>query len=86
MEEALEIANNTQFGLSSGVMTGNMHTAMTAASKIKAGTCVVNGTGDYRTSYHAFGGCKMSGLGREGALVTLKEFSEMKSIVLKGVC
>ena len=84
-DEALKIANNTQVGLSSGVMTGNMRTAMTAASRLKAGTCVINGTGDYRTSYHAFGGCKMSGLGREGALVTLKEFSEMKSIVLKKI-
>ena len=84
-DEALAIANNTHFGLSSGVMTGNIRTAMTAATRIKAGTCVINGTGDYRTSCHAFGGCKMSGLGREGALVTLKEFSEMKSIVLKKV-
>ncbi|MEA4871221.1 MAG: aldehyde dehydrogenase family protein [Synergistaceae bacterium] len=85
IDEALEIANNTRFGLSSGVMTGNMRTAMTVCTKIKAGTCVINGTGDYRTSYHAFGGYKMSGLGREGAHVTLKEFSELKSIVLRNI-
>lgn len=84
-DEALEIANNTLFGLSSGVMTGNMLTAMRVATGIKAGTCVINGTGDYRTSYHAFGGYKMSGLGREGAVITLKEFSELKGIVLKAV-
>lgn len=84
-EEALAIANNTKYGLSSGVMTGSVGTAMMVATGIKAGSCVVNGTGDYRTSYHAFGGYKMSGMGREGALVTLKEFSELKSIVLKGV-
>ena len=45
----------------------------------------VNGTGDYRTSYHGFGGYKMSGVGREGALHTLEEFSEVKTTVLRGV-
>ncbi|MDO5116575.1 MAG: aldehyde dehydrogenase family protein [Synergistaceae bacterium] len=84
-DEAISIANNTSFGLSSGVITENMRTAMAAAMKIKAGTCVINGTGDYRTSYHLFGGCKMSGLGREGALETLKEFSEVKSVVMKNI-
>jgi len=84
-EESLEIANNTVYGLSSGIMTENIHTAFKAVSLLKAGTCVINGTGDYRTSYHAFGGYKMSGLGREGAIVTLKEFSEIKSTVFKQI-
>ena len=44
---------------------------------------VINGTGDYRTSYHGFGGRKMSGIGREGAIHTLEEFSETKTIVLR---
>jgi acyl-CoA reductase-like NAD-dependent aldehyde dehydrogenase len=73
------------FGLSSSVITKDIKTAMKAVSEIKPGICVINGTGDYRTSYHAFGGYKMSGMGREGALVTLKDFSEFKSIVMRNV-
>lgn len=82
-EEAVAIANNTCYGLSSGVMTGNMRTALRTAKALEAGTCVINGTGDYRTSYHGFGGRKMSGIGREGAIHTLEEFSETKTIVLR---
>lgn len=82
-EEAIAIANQTSYGLSSGVMTENIHTGMKAAGLLKAGTCVINGNGDYRNSYHPFGGCKMSGLGREGALLTLAEFCEVKTIVLR---
>ena len=77
--------NNTTYGLSAGVMTSNIATAMKAARAIQSGTCVINGTGDYRTSYHGFGGYKMSGVGREGALHTLEEFSEVKTTVLRGV-
>ena len=82
-EEAIYIANNTKYGLSAGVMTRDMNRAMHASRLIQAGTCVINGTGDYRTSYHGFGGVKMSGVGREGASETLKEFSEVKTIVIR---
>lgn len=84
-EEAIAIANNTVYGLSSGVMTRDIAIGIKAAYAIQAGTCVINGTGDYRTSYHGFGGYKMSGIGREGASNTLKEFSEVKTIVLRSV-
>lgn len=84
-DEVIELANNTKYGLSAGIMTNDISKAMKAASAIQSGTCVINGTGDYRTSYHGFGGCKMSGIGREGASETLKEFSEIKTIVLRSV-
>ena len=66
-------------------MTRDIAIGIKAAYAIQAGTCVINGTGDYRTSYHGFGGYKMSGIGREGASNTLKEFSEVKTIVLRSV-
>lgn len=84
-DEAVRIANNTVYGLSSGVITQDIKTAMKAATLLKAGTCVINGSGNYRQFNHAFGGVKMSGLGREGALYTLKEFTQVKTIVLKRV-
>jgi len=83
MEEAIEIANQIPYGLSSGVLTSDMGTAFKVAMAMESGTCVVNGCGNYRTAYHAFGGYKMTGIGREGCGYTLDEYTQVKSIVLK---
>ena len=85
LEEALEIANNTIFGLSSGVITSNMQTAMKVANGIQAGACVINGTGNYRLAHQPFGGYKYSGVGREGAVSTLEEMTQQKMISFKGI-
>ena len=85
LEEALEIANNTIFGLSSGVITSNMRTAMKVANGIQAGACVINGTGNYRLAHQPFGGYKYSGVGREGAVSTLEEMTQQKMISFKGI-
>lgn len=83
VDEAIEIANRTPYGLSSGVMTNDTGIALKVAMNIEAGTCVINGCGNYRTTYHAFGGYKMTGIGREGCGYTLDEFTQVKSIALK---
>ena len=85
LEEALEIANNTIFGLSSGVITSNMQTAMKVANGIQAGACVINGTGNYRLAHQPFGGYKYSGVGREGAVSTLEEMTQQKMISFNGI-
>jgi len=82
-DEAIEIANQIPYGLSSGVMTNDTGIALKVAMNIEAGTCVINGCGNYRTCYHAFGGYKMTGIGREGCGYTLDEFTQVKSIALK---
>lgn len=84
-EEAVLISNSTIYGLASGVITSNMKTAMKFAKSIKAGTCVINGSGNYRSVHQPFGGYKHSGIGREGLLQTLDEFTQEKSIVLKQI-
>lgn len=82
-EEALEIANNCPYGLSSGVMTGDMKVAMKVAKEIEAGTCVINGCGNYRSAHLPFGGYKMTGIGREGVTETLDEYTQIKNIAFK---
>ena len=84
-DEAIAIANNTIYGLSSGVMTSNIKTAMKVATSVQAGACVINGTGNYRLAHQPFGGYKYSGLGREGAVCTLEEMTQQKMISFKGV-
>lgn len=85
LDEALALANNTVYGLSSGVITADLKTAMQAATRIQAGACIINGTGNYRLAHQPFGGYKHSGLGREGALCTLEEMTQQKTIAFKGV-
>lgn len=82
-EEAIAIANNSCFGLSSGVMTADMRRAFRVGGKLKAGAAVVNGTGGYQHLDQPFGGYKQSGLGREDISISLEEFSHIKVFVVK---
>ncbi|HWQ80311.1 MAG TPA: aldehyde dehydrogenase family protein [Anaerovoracaceae bacterium] len=84
-EEALRIANASQYGLCGGVISSDVNKAVKTASQLEAGTVVINGSGFYRTADMAFGGYKMSGLGREGISCTLEEMSQIKTYVLKGI-
>lgn len=83
VEEAIEIANSSCFGLSGCVFTKDWQLGMKVAQKVESGGVVVNGTGTYRNMMQPFGGYKMSGMGREG-FVTLGEMMQEKVIVLKG--
>ena len=83
MEEAIDIANSSSFGLSGCVMTKDWKRGMHVASKVESGGMVVNGSSVYRNQMQPFGGMKMSGTGNEG-LTTLEELTKTKNIVLKG--
>jgi succinate-semialdehyde dehydrogenase/glutarate-semialdehyde dehydrogenase len=84
-DEAIEIANNSIYGLSGSVFTKNINRALNASYKMKTGQVAVNGTGLYRPDVSAFGGYKMSGIGREGLSVTLEELTQVKNIALRNV-
>lgn len=78
-EDAVRIANDTQFGLAAGVWTGNVQRAHRVASRLRAGTVWIN---NYRKSSYAtpFGGYKQSGVGRENGPDALREYTEEKSV------
>ena len=82
-EEAIEIANSSQFGLQGGVMTGDFNRAVRVASRLQCGGVVINGSGMYRSPSMPFGGYKQSGIGREGTSQTLEEMSQVKTLVFK---
>ena len=84
-KEAIDIVNQSKYGLSGGVMSADMARGIRVASKIDSGGVVVGGSGMYRTNHMPFGGHKMSGYGTEGFLNTLEEMTKTKSIVLKNV-
>jgi succinate-semialdehyde dehydrogenase/glutarate-semialdehyde dehydrogenase len=85
LDEAIDIANSSQFGLNAGVFTTDLKQAIRAGREIKAGIVSINGGNAYRPDVAAFGGYKKSGLGREGVGYTLEEFTQVKSIVLRDV-
>ena len=85
LEQAITIANNSQYGLSSGILTKDMKKAMKFALSVDAGACVVGGNGNYRLTQQPFNGHKMSGIGSEGTMYTLQEMVKVKTIVLKDV-
>jgi aldehyde dehydrogenase (NAD+) len=78
-DEALAIANDTLFGLASGVWTQSMRRALTMSKGLRAGTVWVN---TYRAvSYLSpFGGYKNSGIGRENGLHAIDEYLQTKSV------
>ncbi len=78
-DEAVAIANGTQYGLAAGVWTQNIGTALTMSERLEAGTIWVN---TYRAvSYMSpFGGYKRSGIGRESGLNAIREYLQEKSV------
>ncbi|HET6232692.1 MAG TPA: aldehyde dehydrogenase family protein [Longimicrobiaceae bacterium] len=71
--EAVELANNTQYGLASSVWTENINLALDIAPKIKAGTVWINCTNMFDAA-SGFGGYRESGFGREGGREGLFEY------------
>ena len=82
-EQALEIANNSDYGLNAGVIGNDLKLLFHFAQFMQAGTCVINGSSYYVGFDSPFGGYKKSGLGRESTVDCLKEMSQEKTIVLK---
>lgn len=85
-EEAIEIANNSIYGLGGGVFSRDIRVCMKAAKAIRTGHVAVNGSGNFRAAELPFGGGKhMSGNSRESLAAVMDEVTQSKSIVLRYV-
>ena len=80
-DEAVALANDTEFGLVSYVMTENLDRAMTMSERLQAGMVGIN-VGVVSNPAAPFGGIKQSGLGREGGLSGIEEFVETKLVAI----
>jgi len=85
IEEAIEIANASIFGLCGCVFSENMKTAFKVANALECGGSVINGASFFRSFEMPFGGYKFSGIGTEGVLSTFNEMTTTKTIVLKNI-
>jgi aldehyde dehydrogenase (NAD+) len=78
-EDAVRIANDTTYGLASGIQTGDMRRALRLADRIKAGTVWLNTWHKYHPNA-PFGGYKLSGYGREQGAEALESYTQYKTI------
>ena len=79
-QEAVRLANDTDYGLAATVWTSDVRRAMRMTRAIKAGTVGVNG---YQLEPNApFGGFRQSGLGREGGRAAIESYTELKTVLL----
>ncbi|MDO5574526.1 MAG: aldehyde dehydrogenase family protein [bacterium] len=85
VEEAIEIANRSIFGLCGCVFSENMKTAFKVANALECGGAVINGASFFRSFEMPFGGYKHSGIGTEGVMSTFDEMTRTKSVVLKNI-
>ncbi len=79
IHEAIELANDVDYGLQAGVFTRDLATAHTIADGLNCGGVMINDSSDYRIDAMPFGGTRGSGLGKEGVVHTIHEMTELKT-------
>jgi acyl-CoA reductase-like NAD-dependent aldehyde dehydrogenase len=82
-DDALRIANDTEYGLSSAVFSRDINKAMRVAEKVQSGICHINGATVHDEPQMPFGGVKASGWGRFGGKAALEEFTELRWITIR---
>jgi benzaldehyde dehydrogenase (NAD) len=81
--EAIELANDTEYGLSAAVFTKNTARGLRVARQIKSGICHVNGPTVHDEAQMPFGGTKASGYGRFGGKAGIDSFTELRWITIE---
>ena len=82
--EVIELANDTEYGLSAEIYSSNLERAEKMAREIKSGTVAINTDNFFRPEC-PFGGYKKSGTGREYGKIGMQEFSQVKVISISDV-
>jgi glyceraldehyde-3-phosphate dehydrogenase (NADP+) len=82
VEEALALANSSEFGLAAGVFTESVDTAMKFARELETGNIHINWGPGWRQDLMPYGGLKNSGFGKEGPRYAVEEMTELKMVVL----
>jgi acyl-CoA reductase-like NAD-dependent aldehyde dehydrogenase len=82
-DEAVRIANDTDYGLSSAVFSKDIRRAMAVAARIESGICHINGPTVADEAQMPFGGVKGSGYGRFGGKAAIAEFTDLRWITIE---
>ena len=83
LEEAIELANGTDYGLQAGIFTRDLATAIRASERLKFGGVTINEAPTFRVDQMPYGGTKESGNTREGPHFTVRDMTEERMVVIK---
>jgi len=83
LDEALAIANDSDFGLQAGVFTNDLSHAMRAWDELEQGGVIVNDVPSFRVDNMPYGGAKSSGIGLEGVRYAIEDMSEQRLLVIR---
>ncbi|MCT7374091.1 aldehyde dehydrogenase [Chelativorans salis] len=83
VEEAVRVANDTDYGLSAAVFGRDTNRAMSVARRIQSGICHINGPTVHDEAQMPFGGVKASGWGRFGGSAGIHEFTELRWMTIQ---
>ena len=81
--EALDIVNDSKFGLQAGIFTRDLFKALDAWDSLEVGGVVINDVPSYRVDNMPYGGVKDSGLGREGVRFAMEDMTEIRNLVIR---
>jgi acyl-CoA reductase-like NAD-dependent aldehyde dehydrogenase len=81
VEEAIALANDTNYGLAAGIFTESVETAWKFAREVQSGNLHVNWGPQWRADLMPYGGLKESGFGKEGPRYAVEEMTELKMVV-----
>jgi acyl-CoA reductase-like NAD-dependent aldehyde dehydrogenase len=83
LDEAIELANGTRYGLQAGIFTSNVKTALEAARRLEFGGVTVNEAPTFRADQMPYGGVKDSGNTREGPAYAVRELTDERLVVIE---
>lgn len=83
--DAVAMADDSDFGLQSGVFTQRIDHAMYAFNELEVGGVIINDVPSFRVDHMPYGGVKHSGLGREGIRYAMEEMTELRLMVLSNI-
>lgn len=82
-EDALDIVNDSKFGLQAGIFTRDLFKTLDAWDRLDVGGVVINDVPSYRVDNMPYGGVKDSGLGREGIRFAMEDMTEIRNLVIR---
>ena len=85
IEEAIRLANDTNYGLSAAIFTRDLYRALRFCREVDSGNLHVNWGPQWRADLMPYGGLKDSGLGKEGPKYVIEEMTEMKTVIIHGL-
>ena len=84
VDQAIALANDSNYGLSAGIFTQNLDWALRFAREVDSGNVHINWAPGWRADLMPYGGLKDSGFGKEGPKYAIEEMTELKTVVIHG--